>query len=88
MPCRLTIGLLVSFLLPIGTLSAAPPPPPPAGAIEKATAIVVPPSEVGLAAYASLFTPDVSVFEGDKKVDESGDGFAVAMEGVGGQGLV
>lgn len=59
-------GLLV--VAPLHALAAAPPPPPPPGAIEKAAAIVVPPTEAGLSDYANLFTEDVSVFEGDRRV--------------------
>lgn len=71
MPCRVAIGLLVSTLLPLGALPAAPPPPPPPGAVEKADSIVSPPTEAGLATYVNLFTPDVGVFEGDKKVSST-----------------
>ena len=67
--CRVLFRLVagVAFLQPLSA-SAAPPPPPPPGAVEKATAIVVPPSADGLADYAKLFADNVSVFEGDKKV--------------------
>jgi hypothetical protein len=67
---RVAVSFLtgVSVLLPLGASSAAPPPPPPPGAIERATAIVLPPDENGLADYANLFAEDVVIFEGDKKM--------------------
>ena len=69
MRSRTTIAVFGFFLIaPLNDLPAAPPPPPKPGAVEKATAIVIPPSEGGLPDYANLFTENVSVFEGDRKV--------------------